>query len=111
MDRYCQNKIVARFHWTRLRRYNFKRVIYIRFIRVSRSHLKNRILVQGQGGVTFQPAGILLYFEELKREPNAEIGPKDIFEIASIANQPQGREPDKLFGMAHPAIVLCYHNR
>jgi len=48
-----------------------------------RSHLKNRILVQGQGGGEFQPAGILKYVEDLKRKPNADIGPKDIFEIAS----------------------------
>jgi len=32
----------------------------------------------------FQSAGILLYFEELKREPNAEIGPKDIFDMVSF---------------------------
>ena len=30
----------------------------------------------------FQPAGILWYFEELKQGFNAELGPKDIFEIA-----------------------------
>jgi len=53
MHRYCQNKIVARFYWTRLRRYDFNGVIYISFIRVSRSHLKNRILVQGQGELEF----------------------------------------------------------
>ncbi len=47
-----------------------------------RSHLKNRILAQGQGGVKFQSVGILKYFEELKREHNAGFGPKDIFEIA-----------------------------
>jgi len=41
-------------------------------------------LVQGQGGGEFQPAGILKYVEDLKREPNADIEPKDIFEIASI---------------------------
>jgi hypothetical protein len=46
-----------------------------------RTHLKNRILFQGQGDLEFQPAGILLYFEELKREKNTEIGTKDIFEI------------------------------
>ena len=46
-----------------------------------RTHLKNKILSQGQGGLEFQPAGILLYFEELKRESNTEIGTKDIFEI------------------------------
>jgi hypothetical protein len=54
-----------------------------RRVPVTRSHLKNRILVQGQGGAEFKPAGILKYVEDLKREPNAEIGPKDIFEIAS----------------------------
>ena len=48
------------------------------------SHLKNRVLCQGLGGVEFQPIGILKYVEDLKREPNADIGPKDIFEIASI---------------------------
>ena len=50
---------------------------------LTRSHLKNRILVQSQGGARFQPAGILEYVEDLKPGPNAEIGPKDIFEIAS----------------------------
>ena len=50
---------------------------------VSRSHLKNKILVQSQGGLKFQPAGILQYFEDLKREHNTEFGLKDIFEIAS----------------------------
>ena len=55
-----------------------------------RSHLKNRILVQDQGGAEFQPADILKYDEDLKREPNADIGPKGIFEIAS--NNPYRRE-------------------
>jgi len=49
----------------------------------TRSHLKNRILAQGQGGAEDQPAGILQYSEELKRGPNTEIGPKDFFEMAS----------------------------
>jgi hypothetical protein len=49
-----------------------------------RSHLKNRIFVQSQGGLEFQPAGVLQYFEDLKREPNTGFGPKDIFEIGSI---------------------------
>jgi len=40
-------------------------------------------LVQGQGDLDVQPAGILLYFEELKREINTEIETKDIFEIGS----------------------------
>jgi hypothetical protein len=30
------------------------------------------------------PAGILKYVDDLKREPNAEIEPKGIFEIASV---------------------------
>jgi hypothetical protein len=47
------------------------------------SHLKNRILAQGQGGTEFQPADILKYFEDLKRVPNTEIGTKDFFEMAS----------------------------
>jgi hypothetical protein len=34
-------------------------------------------------GAEFQPAGILNYVEDLKREPSADIGPKGIFEIAS----------------------------
>jgi hypothetical protein len=49
----------------------------------TRSYLKNRMLVQGQGRPEIQPAGILKYSEELKRGPNTEIGPKDIFKIAS----------------------------
>ena len=49
----------------------------------TRSHLKKKILVQDQGGSELQPAGILKYVEDLKRGPNAEIGPKDFFEIAS----------------------------
>jgi hypothetical protein len=51
---------------------------------VSRSHLKNRILVQVQGGIEFQPADILKYFEELEFGPNTEIGTKDLFEMASL---------------------------
>ena len=49
----------------------------------TRSHLKNRILAQDQGGTEFQPTGILKYVEDLKRGPNTEIGQKDFFEIAS----------------------------
>jgi len=40
-----------------------------------RSHLKNRILAQGQGGIKFQAAGILGCFEELKREGNTGFEP------------------------------------
>ncbi len=57
-------------------RYFFKTII-------SRSHLKNRILAQGQGRTEFQPAAILKYFEELKRGLNTKIGTKDLFEVAS----------------------------
>ena len=49
----------------------------------NRTYLKKRILVKYQGGPEFQPAGILKYVEDLKREPNAEIGPKDFFEMGS----------------------------
>ena len=51
---------------------------------IYRSHLKNRILVQVQGGAEFQPADILKYFEELEFGPNTEIGTKGVFEMASI---------------------------
>jgi hypothetical protein len=48
----------------------------LRRIRIlTRSHLKNRILVQDQGGADVQPAGILKYSEELKRGPNTETCP------------------------------------
>jgi len=43
-------------------------------------------LVQGQGGGEYQPAGLRKHIEDLKREPNADIGPKDIFEMASKKN-------------------------
>jgi hypothetical protein len=49
----------------------------------TRSHLKNRILVQVQGGTEFQPADILMYFEELKLGLKTEIGTKDFFEMVS----------------------------
>jgi len=54
---------------------------------VVRIHLKGRIWAQDQGGVKFQPADILMYFEELKQEPNVEIGFKDFFEMGSIVIQ------------------------
>ncbi|MHC4423886.1 MAG: hypothetical protein ACYSWR_04355, partial [Planctomycetota bacterium] len=41
---------------------------------------------QGRGGDEFQTAGILEYFEDLKRGTNKDIGPKDIFEIASYTS-------------------------
>jgi hypothetical protein len=50
---------------------------------LSRTYLKNRILVQDRGGAELQTAGILLYVEDLKRGTNKDIGPKDIFEMGS----------------------------
>jgi hypothetical protein len=50
---------------------------------LTRSRLKNRILVQDCGGAEFKTAGILLYVEDLKRGTNKDIGPKNIFEMAS----------------------------
>jgi hypothetical protein len=47
------------------------------------TYLKKRILVQNQGGRKVQPGGILEYFEDLNRAPNAEFGPKDFFEMCS----------------------------
>ena len=60
--------------------------------RMVRSYLKKRILVQNdaklmpnvvQGGREVQPGGILEYFEDLNRAPNAEFGRKDFIEMAS----------------------------
>jgi len=50
----------------------------------TRSHLKKKILVQGQGGTKLQPAGILKYVEDLKRGLTLRLGQKTFFEIASI---------------------------
>jgi hypothetical protein len=50
---------------------------------IIRSYLKNRILLQDRGGAEFQTGGILLYVEDLRRGTNKDIGPKDIFEMAS----------------------------
>ena len=61
------------------RRNEFRSRFRFRF----RTHLKKRILVQNQGGREVQPGGILLYFEDLNRAPNAEFGPKDFFEMGS----------------------------
>jgi hypothetical protein len=40
-------------------------------------------LVQDRGGAKLKTGGILLYVEDLKRGTNKDIGPKDIFEMAS----------------------------
>ena len=50
---------------------------------MSRIQLKKRILVQNQAGREVQLRGILMYFEELNRTPNAEFGTKDFFEMDS----------------------------
>jgi hypothetical protein len=62
---------------------------------VTRSHLKNRFLVQGRGGAEFQTGGILEYFEDLKRGTNKDIGPKDIFEVASNNKLPYFSSQEK----------------
>jgi len=51
---------------------------------ITRTHLKNRILVQDRGGAEFKTAGNLLVVENLKRGTNKDIGSKDIFEMSSI---------------------------
>jgi len=43
-------------------------------------------LAQDRGGAEFHTGGIHQYFEDLKRGTNKDIGPKDIFEIASKNN-------------------------
>ena len=53
------------------------------FVSLNRSCLKIRIFVRDQDEAEDQTADILKYVEDLKRRPNAEIEPKDIFEIAS----------------------------
>ena len=55
-------------------------------------------MVQGQGGREVQPGGILEYFEDLNRAPNAEIGPKDFFEMVSkaYASRKDAEKPDSL---------------
>ncbi len=45
----------------------------------SRSGFKTFNRVQGQGGREGQTGGILQYFEDLTRAPNAEIGPEGRF--------------------------------
>ena len=82
---------------------------------LSRGCFKIKLLVQHQDGAEFQPAGIHQYVEDLKRETNAEIGPKDNFETASIINPCYPRIP--VFPEATAAaitILICsyffYHS-
>jgi hypothetical protein len=41
-------------------------------------------MARGRGRVDFQDAGILTYFEDLKIEPDKEIGADNNFEMGSI---------------------------
>jgi len=52
-------------------------------------------LVQGRDGAAFKTGGILVYFYNLKRGTNKDIGPKDIFEAASIKPGDRGRFTEK----------------
>jgi len=79
-----------------------------RSLKSSRSHLKNRILVQDRGGAEFQTAGNLWVVEDLKRGPNKDMGPKDIFEMASILKRPQPpRQPSPIAVPWPAAVWLC----
>jgi len=61
-------------------------------------------LVQDRGGAEFQTAGNLLYVEDLKRGTHKDIGPKDIFEMASnLAPQSPGNHSNLYFCPAKAA--------
>ena len=49
----------------------------------ARTYLKKKIFVPYQDEAKHQPAGILVYFEDLMRGFNADMGRKDFFEIGS----------------------------
>ncbi|MFH1980715.1 MAG: hypothetical protein ABIL58_02610 [Pseudomonadota bacterium] len=49
-----------------------------------RTCLKKRVFGSDQGDGKHQPSGILVYFEDLMRGFNADMGQKDFFEIGSI---------------------------
>ena len=54
------------------------------FFRVAnRSYLKNGFWFKVKAAARFKPEEYIGYFEDLNGAPNAEIGPKDFFEIAS----------------------------
>jgi hypothetical protein len=89
------------------------------------SYLKNRILVQGlpprtagqERGAEVQPprlltgssTRILKYSEELKRGPNAEIGPKDIFEMASNKREGLNAAGHFAYPVLRPMLVPVIH--
>jgi hypothetical protein len=52
----------------------------------------------------FNPQEYLKYFEELKREANTDIGPKELFEMTSTQTERLLRLPE-LQGRCHFAIV------
>ncbi len=69
----------------------------LEYIKNTTSHLKKRILVQYQGGISFQTGVILQYFEDLKEAPNTDSGPKDFFEMAcsKFSGKPELKYLDK----------------
>jgi hypothetical protein len=50
----------------------------------SGNHFKKRILAQGAANANIKPEEYIGYFEDLICAPNAEIGPKDFFELVSF---------------------------
>jgi hypothetical protein len=57
-----------------------------------RSYLKIRIFGRDQGEAEDQPAGILMYVEDLRRGLNADIAQKDLFETVSSAHPEYERQ-------------------
>jgi hypothetical protein len=51
-----------------------------------RSYLKNVFWFKVKADARFNPEEYIGYFEDLNRAPNAEIGPKDFFEMAYKMN-------------------------
>jgi hypothetical protein len=50
--------------------------------KINKSYLKIRIFGRDQDKTEDQPAGILKYVEDLRRRLNADIGRKELFEMA-----------------------------
>ena len=51
---------------------------------IIRSRFKIRDIARGRGRIDFQDTGIRTYFEDLKNEPDKEIGPYNNFEMGSM---------------------------
>ena len=73
--------------------------------KLPRTYLKKKIFASDQGEAKHQPAGILVYFEDLMRGFNADMGQKGFFEIGSGASlfrmhqyQDAGAEKNKIGG-------------